>query len=54
MIGNLSCETKFRDILLNEGAIQLVINLLNKTTDDIITHNSAWALANLCRGNPLP
>ncbi len=54
IVGNLSCDSKLRDMLLNQGVMQIMVNYLREITDKSVVTISAWALANLSRGLPLP
>ncbi len=54
-VGNISGDSaQFRDQLIEAGAVQAVIHLINITKNRSNIIHSAWVLSNLCRGTPLP
>lgn len=55
VIANLSTESvKVRDIVLDLGIINFIIELFNQCTHEKDIDILIWALANVCRGNPPP
>ena len=55
MLGNLSSDNKiFRDIILKENAIELLIHVIDKFKNNLVVKFSAWTLSNLCRMHPFP
>lgn len=54
-VGNISGDSaEYRDLLIEAGAVQAIIHLINTTKNKSNIIHSAWVLSNLCRGNPLP
>lgn len=55
-IGNIAsdCVTYRDNIIRNEGIANLVAVIKNNMQENNIIKHGAWALSNLCRGNPLP
>lgn len=54
-IGNLAGDSpSIRDKVIEEGGVDAVINFINNTTNRTNLIQAAWALSNLCRGQPLP
>ena len=54
-IGNLAGDSPaVRDRVIDEGGVNAVINFINNTKNPNNLAQAAWALSNLCRGNPLP
>jgi importin subunit alpha-6/7 len=54
-VGNLSGDcVKYRDLLLKAGAMEPLVKIANSTKDKNLIRHTAWAISNLCRGNPLP
>jgi len=41
-------------MILQQGAVKLLIDILNKTDNLDIKRNGSWALSNIVRGRPLP
>lgn len=55
-VGNISSDcVAYRDNIIRNGGITNLVEVIQKNLNDpnIIKHG-AWALSNLCRGNPLP
>ena len=55
-IGNIASDcVAYRDNIIRNGGILNLVNVVQKNMHEpnIIKHG-AWALSNLCRGNPLP
>lgn len=44
----------YRDKIIQAGAIDQLIKIVNTTTDKNMIRQIAWTLSNLCRGVPLP
>lgn len=54
-IGNIAGDTsKFRDIVIDCGAITPIIEIINTAKSFNVIKNGAWVLSNLCRGKPAP
>jgi len=54
-LGNIAGDSvPFRDLILEQGAVRLLVEILNKTQNLDIKKNGTWALANFCKGKPLP
>lgn len=54
-IGNLAGDSpNIRDKVIDEGGVDAVIHFINNTTNQNNLTQAAWALSNLCRGDPLP
>lgn len=54
-IGNLAADKiRYRDKLREIGALKLLIDIVEKTTNKKLIRNGCWAISNLCRGFPTP
>ena len=54
-VGNLAGDSsKLRDYLLDLGALNALIYVINSGPNPNNMAQGAWALSNLCRGNPSP
>lgn len=51
-LGNLAAENK--DKVLKQGALKLIVGLLEKTCDETMIKNASWTLSNLVKGKPYP
>lgn len=55
-LGNIAGDShKIRDIVIQEGAIDPIANILDRAQPgSSFVRNASWTLANLCRGRPAP
>jgi len=54
-LGNIAGDSsQFRDIILNQNGVELLVNALKNDSNVSLRRNGVWALSNLCRGKPLP
>lgn len=54
-IGNIASDSSFhRDTIIRHGGIQNMIFAIKSINDSCLIEHSAWALSNMCRGQPLP
>ena len=54
-IGNLSGDcVAYRDKIIQSGALEQLIKIVNNTKDKNLIRQIAWTISNLCRGVPLP
>jgi len=54
-LGNIAGDSpQFRDKILNQSGVELLVNALKNAPNVSLKRNGAWALSNFCRGKPLP
>lgn len=53
-IGNIAGEPKFRDEVLNNNVMDILVEIGVKVTTLGILKRISWAISNLCRGTPPP
>ena len=55
-LGNIAGDShKIRDLVINEGAILPIANILDRAQPgSSFVRNASWTLSNLCRGRPAP
>ena len=55
-LGNMAGDShKVRDLVIHEGAIPLIAEILDKAgPGSSFVRNASWTLSNLCRGRPAP
>jgi hypothetical protein len=55
-LGNIAGDShKIRDLVIMEGAIQPIANILDTAQPgSSFVRNASWTLSNLCRGRPAP
>lgn len=54
-LGNIAGDSpNFRDLVLQSGGLQPIMQVLSTSEKTSMTRNATWALSNLCRGKPPP
>jgi importin subunit alpha-1 len=54
-IGNIAGDSPFhRDVVLREGALPKILDLLRRSTRLAMLRNGTWTISNFCRGKPSP
>lgn len=54
-MGNIAGDSpRFRDIILQKGALDIIIKAIDNSNNVEKIEQGAWALSNLCRSTPRP
>lgn len=54
-LGNIGGDSiKFRDMIIQKNGLATLTKLAEKSSHKSIIQRAAWAISNLCRGQPLP